>query len=205
MNFSDAMEFRHSCKAFDEHKKIAFEDEKKIIEFGRMSPSSFGFEPWHFLVIHQQSLREKLRSACWNQVQITSASFVVVFLTHQAYHFRSDSDYFRQRLWRRSQDEERFAGMSQRVLNFLADQNTSEWAKRQAYIPLANMMTGAASLAVDSCPIEGFNIEQLKLVLKDYVDWSIYDPAVIAAFGYRLNDKPPRIREPLENIATWIV
>lgn len=204
MDFLAAMQRRYSCKEFDVNKKVSHEDEQKIIEYGRLSPSSFGFEPWHFLVIRQQDLREKLRPACWNQVQITSSSFIVIILARQAYHFRSDSEYFRQRMWRRSQDEERLQMIQERVVNFLADQNTGEWAKRQTYIALANMMTGAASLDIDSCPIEGFNAEKVREILKDYVDWSIYEPSVIAAFGYPIAEQTQRIREPLESIATFI-
>ena len=88
--------------------------------------------------------------------------------------------------------------------NFLATENTADWAKRQTYIALANMMTGAASLGIDSRPIEGFNAKQVKDVLKDYVDWSVYEPAVIAAFGHRLNQQPAHIREPLDSVATFI-
>jgi len=204
MNFLETMNARYSCKTFDETKKVSTEDEKTIVEFGRMSPSSFGFEPWHFLVIRQQELREKLRPTCWGQAQITDSSFVVVFLARKPHFFRPDSDYFRQRMWRRSQSEERFVGIKDRVINFLSDQNTGDWAKRQTYIALANMMTGAASMGIDSCPIEGFNSEQLKEVLKDHVNWVDYEPAVISAFGYRISEQTPRIREPLDSIATFI-
>lgn len=204
MDFMQAMQFRHACKIFDDSKQVSEDDEKKIIEFARLSPSSFGFEPWHFLVIRNQELRQKMRPTCWDQVQITSSSFVVVILARKAHFFRPDSEYFRQRMWRRSQTEERFTMVKDRVMTFLTDQPTSEWAKKQTYIALANMMTGAASLGIDSCPIEGFYSDQLKAVLHDYADWSSYEPVVLAAFGHRLNEQTPLIREPLENIATFI-
>ena len=78
MNFTESMQFRHACKAFDSNKTVSLEEQQQIIEFGRMSPSSFGFEPWHFLVIRQPELRAKLRPACWDQQQITSSVVVVI-------------------------------------------------------------------------------------------------------------------------------
>ena len=80
MTFLDAINSRHACKAFDPQRTINTADQALILEFGRMSPSSFGCEPWHFLVINDLALREKLRPACWDQPQITQASFVVVYL-----------------------------------------------------------------------------------------------------------------------------
>jgi nitroreductase len=204
MKFMDALLFRHACKIFDDTKKVSDVDREAIIEFGRLSPSSFGFEPWHFLVISNAALREKIKPTCWDQVQVTTSSFIVIYLTHLPHHFKPNSAFFRQRGWRRSLDEERFQAFSGRVATFLAEQNTQEWAKRQSYIALSNMMTGAASLGIDSCPIEGFDSEKIKAVLKDKVDWSVYDITAVCAFGYRLNEQSKRIREPKESVVTII-
>ena len=66
------------------------------------------------------------------------------------------------------------------------------------------MMTGAASLGIDSCPIEGFDSEKIKAVLEDQVDWSVYDITAVCAFGHRLNEQSKRIREPKESVVTII-
>ena len=78
--FMNAMDFRHACKVFDETKMISDEKIKFILESGRKSPSSFGMEAWKFLVITNEELKAKLRPACWDQVQITSCSHLVVVL-----------------------------------------------------------------------------------------------------------------------------
>ena len=64
--FMEAMDFRHACKIFDETKKVSCEDMNYILEAGRKSPSSFGMEPWKFLVITNEDLKEKLKPVCWN-------------------------------------------------------------------------------------------------------------------------------------------
>ncbi len=80
-NFSKAMAFRHACKLFDENKKISDEDMRFILEAGRVSPSSFGIEAWKSLVITNESLKAKVRAQCWDQVQVTSCSHLVILLT----------------------------------------------------------------------------------------------------------------------------
>ncbi len=204
MNFFEAMNFRHACKAFDPSKKISVEKRDSILEFGRLSPSSFGIEPWLFLVISDLELRKELRPACWNQAQITDSSFIVVYLTYLPYHFRGDTALLRQRLWRRSGEEERYQVILKRVIHFLSEQNTGEWAKRQTYLALSNMMTGAASLGIDSCPIEGFEAERVKAVLQNEVDWYQYDLSALCAFGYRAGEQTQRIREPLASVTRLI-
>ena len=79
-DFTKAMDFRHACKAFDENKKINDEEMHYILETGQKSPSSFGMEAWKFLVITNEDLKAKLRPFCWDQVQVTSCSHLVIVL-----------------------------------------------------------------------------------------------------------------------------
>jgi nitroreductase len=202
MNFLEAMQFRHACKRFDPAKKVSANDQDMIIEFGRLSPSSFGLEPWHFFVINDLALREKIRPACWDQPQITESSFVVLYLSCLPHHFRHNSLFMRQRISRRSQNEEQFQAAEKRITQHLAEQNTPDWAKRQTYLALANMITGAASLGIDSCPIEGFFLNDLKTLLQDKIDWTNYDLVALAAFGYRAGEQSKRYREPTSSICT---
>ena len=78
--FEESLGFRHACKIFDENKKISNEDINYILEAARRSPSSFGMEAWKFLVITNEALKAKLRPVCWDQVQITSCSHLVIVL-----------------------------------------------------------------------------------------------------------------------------
>ena len=61
----DAYYFRHACKTFDADKTISDQDFATILETGRLSPSSFGYEPWRFLVVQDRALRDKLKPAVW--------------------------------------------------------------------------------------------------------------------------------------------
>ncbi|MFZ5375912.1 MAG: DUF309 domain-containing protein, partial [Campylobacterota bacterium] len=71
--FLKAMEFRHACKRFDTEKKIPSEQFDSILEVARLSPSSFGMEPWRLIVVRNPSLRKALKPSCWNQSQIVES------------------------------------------------------------------------------------------------------------------------------------
>ncbi|UOG93745.1 MAG: NAD(P)H-dependent oxidoreductase [Candidatus Thiothrix sulfatifontis] len=79
--------------------------------------------------------------------------------------------------------------------------NTFGWSSKQCYIALANMLTGAASMGIDSCPIEGFSKSGVEALLG--VDTSQYGAAVVVAFGYRAGEQPAKLRQPLADLVEY--
>lgn len=160
----DAFHFRCATRYYDPTRKISKEDFEYILELGRLSPSSVGSEPWQFLVIQNPELRQALKPVSWGMAtQLDNASHVVVILANK--NMRYDSEDFRANLVRRGLTEEQIQtnmAIYQRFqtehINVLENDRTLfDWASKQTYIALANMMTGAALIGIDSCPIEGFN------------------------------------------------
>jgi len=205
-DFTHAMAFRHACKLFDENKKIDDESIRYILEIGRTSPSSFGLEGWKFLVITNQKLKEKLRPVCWNQPQITSCSHLVVLLA-QIEGARVESGKPKAQLARRGMDEEKLQSYvdlyATHLKNTLAtDENTYAWTARQTYIAAANMMTGAAFIGIDSCPIEGFEKEKVEEILNlDPKKWQV---ALLLPFGYRAKEQSAQLRLPFDEVVEFI-
>ncbi len=77
-----AYQFRHATKEFDASRKISSGDFQFILETGRLSPSSFGLEPWQFVVVQNPQIREKLRPFAWGaQKQLPTASHFVLILS----------------------------------------------------------------------------------------------------------------------------
>jgi nitroreductase len=205
-DFTKAMDFRHACKVFDENKKISDEEIHYILEAGRKSPSSFGMEAWKFLVITNEELKAKLRPFCWDQVQITSCSHLVIILAGIE-NAKVESGMPKKRFTRRD--------MPQETLNFYmdiyakhlkktlsSDENIYAWTAKQSYIALGNMMTAAAFIGIDSCPIEGFEKENVEEVLG--LDTSKYQVAVIVPFGYRTNEQSSQLRLPFNEVVEFI-
>ncbi|WP_109078874.1 NAD(P)H-dependent oxidoreductase [Aggregatibacter kilianii] len=209
----DAFHFRCATRYYDPARKISKDDFDYILELGRLSPSSVGSEPWQFLVIQNPELRQALKPVSWGMAtQLDDASHVVVILANK--NMRYDSEDFRENLVRRGLTEEQiqtnmatYQRFQTEHINVLENDRTLfDWASKQTYIALANMMTGAALIGIDSCPIEGFNYAEVNRILAQTgaYDAEKYAVSVAATFGYRAKDIRPKARKPLNEIVHWI-
>lgn len=176
----DGFHFRAATRRYDPNRKVSRADFDYILELGRLSPSSVGSEPWMFVVVQNPELRAKLKTVSWGMsTQIDDASYLVVILAKK--NARYDSDFFRQGLEKRGLTEEQMAKTLAMYKQFQThdikvletDRTLFDWTSKQTYIPLANMMTGAALIGIDSCPIEGFNYDEVNRIL---VDAEIFEP-----------------------------
>lgn len=202
--FIEAMAFRHACKHFDTTKQIPAEQFESILEVARTSPSSFGMEPWRLIVVRNESLRKALKPLCWNQSQITECSELVILTTDNDI-VRSRSPYVRKMFERRGLSVEAVDTYVGVYKNYLAPIENDElllenWTAKQSYIAAANMMTYAATLKIDSCPIEGFEKEQVEAVLDLPQGKTV---ALICAFGYRVDPQSPQMRLAMKEIVEY--
>lgn len=201
-----ALQFRHACKKFDPEKAIPEHTLIDILECARLSPSSFGMEPWKLLVIKNKQMRQSLRQACWDQPQITDSSDVIVILDKKDLT-RPDTDYVRQQFNRRELTPEAEAAYLEKYRFHYQNEieplmSDYAWDSKQCYIALSNIMTAAASAGVDSCPIEGYNKLETEKALQ--LDTSQYEMVVLVALGYRAGEQTPRLRLPFEEVVEFI-
>ncbi len=211
----EAFHFRHACKVFNAEKKISDNDFMTILETGRLSPSSFGFEPWKFLVVQNSELREKLKPVTWGaQGTLPTASHFVVILARKQKSMRYDSDYITHMMYDVHKIPEEQAEQRRNFYQvfqekdfklFESERAMFDWAGKQTYIALGNMMTAAAMLGIDSCPIEGFKADEVeKLMAEEFgVNTEEFGVAVMVAFGYRVNEQPEKTRQSMEDISQW--
>ncbi|TCN27098.1 NAD(P)H-dependent oxidoreductase [Mesobacillus foraminis] len=212
----DAFEFRHATKEFDPNKKISEEDFRYILEAGRLSPSSVGYEPWKFVIVQNESLRRKLREVSWGaQGQLPTASHFMLILARTIKDTKYDSEYVRDQMLNVKQIPEdifeqmlvRYKSFQEHDLNLLENERTMlDWAGKQTYIALANMMTAAALIGIDSCPIEGFDFDKVQKILSEegLLEDGHLAISVMAAFGYRAREPRPKTRKQLEDIVQWV-
>ena len=205
MNYLEILKFRHACKIFDESKKISAGEFDFILEAGRLSPSSTGLEQWDFLVVQNKELREKIKAVSWNQVQITSCSHLVVILA-KIKEIKVGSSYIDKMIARRA--DKNIEAIAARQKFFLLsnfkndDELTFQWSHEQCMIAATNMMNAAASLGIDSCPMEGFERHALNEILG--LDESEKRVAIVVPFGYRLNPQPEKLRRQRSEVVNWI-
>ncbi|EEL50914.1 MULTISPECIES: NAD(P)H-dependent oxidoreductase [Bacillus cereus group] len=212
-----AYQFRHACKEFDVNKKISDEDFHFILETGRLSPSSFGFEPWKFVVIQNQDIRNKLLPVAWGaQKQLPTASHFVVILARKKEEMIYNSSYISNFMQNIQQLPEEVITMKRGFYKEFqendfqlleSDRAMFDWASKQTYIALGNMMTAAAQIGIDSCPIEGFQQEKVDAILKEegIISDDTFGVSVLVAFGYRLEEpKRDKTRQTMDMIVEWI-
>ncbi|MGL4332181.1 MAG: NAD(P)H-dependent oxidoreductase [Bacteroidales bacterium] len=218
MNTNDilsAYKFRFACKKFKSGMSIPESDFNTILEAARLSPSSFGFEPTHLVVIQNDEMKERFKPAALNQNQITTCSHLVLFLTRKSIDMTAGSDYLNSFLKEVKKMDDRdinymmkfFYLFEKENFKLMEDErNMFDWASKQAYILLANMLTTAALLGIDSCPMEGFDPEAMRKLLKDeiHIDMEHFDISVMAAFGYRDMEQPEKTRESIDQLVTWV-
>ena len=211
----NAFQFRHATKEFDSTKKLSDDDINFILKTANLSPSSFGFEPWHFIVVQDQELRELLKPVAWGApLKLDTASHFVLGLSMKAPMTKWDAEYIMKMMKEVKQFPADVVEMyskfyrefQERDFDLDTDKKLFDWAAKQCYIPLANMLTAAALLGIDSCPIEGFHQEKAEALLREKfeIDTDKYGLSYMVAFGHRKADPPhPKTRRSLEEIVTW--
>jgi nitroreductase len=183
----EALNWRYATKAFDPEKIIPADLWSTLEQSLVLTPSSFGLQPWKFLIVQDKELREKLVPHAWNQRQVADCSHLVIFLVKTA---MSDADidaYLERQIAVRGGNMEALAAYRGMMVGFRASAEKEgwlgNWAKLQSYIALGQLMTSAAVLGVDACPMEGFVSAKFDEVLG--LEGSGYTTAVLCPLGYR--------------------
>lgn len=204
------LKWRYATKKFDPTKKIP-DDVWNVLEQSMvLAPSSFGLQPWKFFVIRNPEIRQGLLGYSWGQSQVVDASHLVVFAIKKDV---SDADVDRY-IARMSEVQgvpvenlEKFAQVVKGFLNkppYPLDRN--DWSTRQVYIALAQFMTAAAMLGIDTCPMEGFAPDKYNEVLG--LPDQGYSAVVVCPAGYRAADdkqaERPKIRFKTEDVVSYI-
>ena len=212
----DVFQFRFACKKFDPAKVIPSEDFETILEAARLSPTSFGFEPWKMIVLSDAHIKQALDPLAWGaRNSLAGASHFVILLARKAPDLLSSADYI-SHIMRdvqllppevAEQRRAKYRNFQKSDFELLDSERAMfDWASKQTYIVLANMMTAAAMLGIDSCPIEGFQRSAVdELLVKE----GLFDPVqfgvpVMAGFGYRAEPpKREKTRQPLSDLILW--
>jgi nitroreductase len=179
------LNWRYATKQFDAQKKIGPDDWNTLEQSLVLSPSSFGLQPWKFIVVQDQKLRAQLRAASWNQSQIVDASHLVVFAVKNDL-CAADVERHLQRIAAvRKTDVAQLKSYGDMMRGFISQPgfDVLSWSTRQVYISLGFFLTTAASLGIDACPMEGIDAPAYDKLLG--LDGTSYRSVVVATAGYR--------------------
>jgi len=202
----EALKWRYATKSFDPKRKIPDTTWATLEQTLVLSPSSFGLQPYRFIVVKDEAVREKLLPHSWNQQQIVDASHLVVFAARTSITEAEIDAVLERTVEIRGIPLEALDGyrgmMYGSLLSPGSESRIPHWAALQAYIALGNLLTSAALLGIDTCPIEGFAPAEYDAILglKEHG----YASAVVAAVGYRNSEDKysvaPKVRMPSEQL-----
>jgi nitroreductase len=171
-----------------------------------LTPSSGGLQPWKFVVVTDPAVRAKLLPASYGQAQIADASHLVVFAAKKNFTEADVDAHIKHTAQVRGVSPADLAPYRDilvgGIVKSMDEPARAAWARNQAYIALGNLLTSAALLSIDACPMEGFNRAQYDEILG--LSAQGLASAVIATLGYRSSaDKyagAPKVRFPKNEI-----
>ncbi len=188
--FINDLNWRYATKLFDSTKKVAEKDWLVLEESLRLSPSSYGLQPWKFLVVQNKDLRAKLKEVSWNQSQVVDCSHYVVFTTLKKVSSNNVDEFIAAIAKQRSATVESLQGYKNVMIGDIVEGPRSEyaqaWAQRQSYIAMGNLMNAAAQMRIDTCPLEGLDPSAYDKILN--LENTEYATVAAVAVGYRHRD-----------------
>jgi nitroreductase len=183
----EALQWRYATKQFDPERSIPAPLWSTLEQALVLTPSSYGLQPWKFLVVQDQALRQELRPHSWNQSQITDCSHLVVLLSQRTIADADADRLIQATAEARGLEASSLDGYRKMIqidlINGPRSQIIERWSSNQVYIALGNLMTAAALLAIDTCAIEGFSPPDYDRILN--LEASDYRTCVVCALGYR--------------------
>lgn len=201
-----ALNWRYAVKKFDATKKISQSDWATLQEIIRLTPSSYGLQPWKFILVENPQVRQKLKPISRDQSQVTDCSHYLV-LTHLKKINESHVDqHLQQMATTRGTEIAKLATFKSAVVEGLLKGRRSQilnhWAERQCYIVMGQVMAMAALMGIDTCPMEGLEPAEYDKILG--LEATDYATIASIAFGYRHSDDKyaaiKKVRFPTEKV-----
>lgn len=184
---SQAIAERRATPSFD-GVPIPDADLKKILEAGLSAPSGYNMQPWRFIVVRADDQKKRLRAASFNQPKVEEASAVIVACGDADGWRNGDLDEMI-RLGRGGGMTENYADQARtNIPGYLANHpNLTAWLYKHVMIAFTSMMLMAEVMGYDTAPMEGFEEEKVRDVLKLPLSYRVV--ALLALGHLRGDDK----------------
>ncbi|RZJ33706.1 MAG: NAD(P)H-dependent oxidoreductase [Chryseobacterium sp.] len=205
MNYLEALSRRYSVKKFNPESIIPQEILLNILEAGKLAASSQGLQPYKIFVIESKEMKEKLIPAFYNPSQISTCSHLIVLISKKSMEENYLDGYFNHISEVREHPVENLDLFRKSITKHFSRQEHDDilnWAEKQSYIVLANLMYAAAIENVDTCPMEGFRQDLIEEILD--IDTEKQKVTVTLALGYRSEEDQfqhmKKVRKPNDKL-----
>lgn len=198
--FFKIIQDRRSVRYYDAEVKISREDMKEILQQAALAPSGANLQPWRFLVIDSQELKQKLLPIANSQQQVIEASAVIAVLgdlegytlAGKIYGMAVDAGYM---------PEETATSFVERYQGLFASM-PPESVLRKVFIDSGlvsmQLMLVARAKGYDTVPMGGF--DQAKFIEAFDIP-ERYAPVILIAIGKAVKPGHPTVRLPIEDVA----
>ena len=185
----DKLNWRYATKSFDSTKKIEDATWEKIEDSLVLTPSSFGLQPWKFIVVTDQAVKDALMPHAWGQPQLANCSHLVILAARKDTTPADVAQFINNTFNTCGGDKDALSGYQEMMNGFLARMSAEQretWAKNQVYIALGQLMTSAAVLDIDACPMEGITPPEFDQILG--LEGSGFTTTLACPMGYRCEE-----------------
>ncbi|MEY4767779.1 MAG: putative nitroreductase YodC [Pseudomonadota bacterium] len=185
MNTEEAICSRRSVKYYDPNHQMTAAEIEQLLSLTILSPTAFNIQHWRLVLIEDQALRLQLKQAAWGQAQVSDASLLVVICADVKAWEKNP-----QRYWRNTADT-----VQATILPMIdqyyrgRDQTQRDEALRSCGMAAQTLMLAAKSMGYDSCPMTGFNFDQVAKLINLPEDHLI---AMLVAIGKPLKPAQPK-------------
>lgn len=196
MDLIKQLNWRYAVKKMNGEQPDA-EKIQTLFEAIRLTASSYGFQPYKLVVVSDQKLKNKLMPASFDQEKVPMASHMLVLAIKTNTDEEMVNNFVKQNAKIRNEPEDSFSGLKHKIVKKLdkySKQGTLDsWKAKQAYIALGNVLTSAAVLGIDACPMEGFEPEKYDKILG--LTEKHLSAAVVCAIGVRSEEDDYQLKK----------
>lgn len=157
MNVLDAIKNRRAVKHYDPEYKLTEDQEQLLLNLAIQAPTAFNIQNWRFVHVKDRSLREKIRKVAWDQAQVTDSSMLLVLCADVNAWMKSPERY-----WRNAPDAVQ-SFMLPAINEYYRDkkQVQRDECMRSSGIVAQTLMLAAQGIGLESCPMDGFDFDQV--------------------------------------------
>ncbi len=204
MSIVQSMEWRYATKKFAP-ETLTDAEVNDLLESVRLAPSSYGLQPYKFIVVKDAALRESLRAAAFNQPQVVEASHLLVIASETDVNENTVARFIDNAAKTRSVDRSALKPREDFINNYLAPFTAdmrNDWAQKQAYLALGVFVAAAAEAGIDMCPMEGLDRPRIDEILG--LRAQNLTTVAFVTLGKRSSDDPAaafaKVRKPAEQL-----
>ena len=199
------LKWRYATKKFNTEKKVSEADISTLKEAIQLAASSWGLQLYKILDVKNPEIREQLKPHSWGQSQITDASHLFVFCSHDSVSDQDTDDYIASKAeiqGLKTEDLKGYGDFMKMKINEKTPEQVKYWTDKQTYIALGNALIACANMKIDATPMEGFDAAKYDEIL-GLKEKGLF-ASVVLAVGYRDEEDAtatqPKVRKSIDTL-----